>query len=259
MVDLSRWASGFPETLKTYLEDQYARKTVARILGIVCERGSRCYLVTDKTIFHPRSGGQTDDTGVIAGEGFELAVQKVLEVGGVVVHYGRLTGSLPEEGAEVLLEINWDRRYVAMRAHTAGHILDYSVMVAYGRLLSTISALHAPGESFIEYAGPSPDRGALEKIAEVAERIVLENRSVRAYWVSPGELSRRTYNAPNLDRLPASPRYRIVEIEGVNAIPCTGTHVATTSEVGRLELTRVEETGNGFKLVYRFRSGPGGI
>lgn len=251
MVNISQWASGFPETVKTYLEDQYARQITVKILGYVCERGNRCYLVTDKTIFHPRSGGQVDDTGMIIGEEFELLVQKVLEVGGVVVHYGKLTGGLPANGGEVLLKIDWGRRYATMRAHTAGHILDYAVMQTYGDLLNTLSALHGPGESFIEYGGSPPDPDGLDKIAEVAERIVLEKRPVKAYWVAPGELSQRVYNAPNLGRLPPSPRYRVVEIVGVNAIPCTGTHVATTGEVGGLELIRVEKTGGGFKLVYK--------
>jgi len=79
---------------------------------------------------------------------------------------------------------------------------------------------------------------------------VEEARKVRAFWVSWEELSTKIYNASNLQRLPRTSRYRIVEIEGINAIPCTGTLVSNTREVGRVELVRLEETVRGLKLYY---------
>jgi alanyl-tRNA synthetase len=36
----------------------------------------------------------------------------------------------------------------------------------------------------------------------------------------------------------------------VNAIPCTGTHVKNTREVGRVRVVRAEPVERGFKLVY---------
>ncbi|MEM4436873.1 MAG: hypothetical protein QXO22_08015, partial [Thermosphaera sp.] len=61
--------------------------------------------------------------------------------------------------------------------------------------------------------------------------------------------------APNIQRLPKTSKYRIVEVEGVNAIPCTGTHVANTREIGRVRIIRAERTIRGFKLHYMVETG----
>ena len=53
-----------------------------------------------------------------------------------------------------------------------------------------------------------------------------------------------------IDRLPLADKYRIVSIKGVNAIPCTGTHVRNTDEVGRIVIDNVDVLDKRFKLFY---------
>jgi len=99
-----------------------------------------------------KPGGQGSDIGWVRGEGFEFRVEKALMVGNVVVHYGRVVGGeLPAKGFPVTLELDWEPRYRAMRLHTAGHILDYAVMRAYGRHVNTLEARHIPPDACIEY------------------------------------------------------------------------------------------------------------
>jgi Ser-tRNA(Ala) deacylase AlaX len=42
----------------------------------------------------------------------------------------------------------------------------------------------------------------------------------------------------------------VIVIEGINAIPCGGTHVSNTGEVGKIRVVRIEGVENGFKVVY---------
>ncbi len=137
-----------------------------------------------------------------------------------------------------------------MRLYTAGHILDYAVMRAYGRHVNTLEARHSPPDAYIENEVKHASEKIAEEILRETARIVEEARKVRAFWVSWEELSTKIYNAPNLQRLPRTSKYRIVEIEGVNAIPCTGTHVSNTREVGRVKLVRLEEAVRGLKIYY---------
>ncbi len=68
--------------------------------------------------------------------------------------------------------------------------------------------------------------------------------------VASEDLENAIYGAPNLGRLPKAERYRIVEIEGVNAMPCTGTHVRNTAEVGRISITGIERIEGGTRIYY---------
>ena len=251
MVDLYSWLKTMGDTVLLYLDNSYLKQASATLLDYACDKPGRCYLVFDKTIFHPKTGGQGSDTGWVKGEGFKFRVEKALMVKNAVAHYGRLIeGELPVKGSKVALELDWEPRYKAMRLHTAGHILDYAVMKAYGRHVNTLEAQHAPPNAYIEYDARNVSEEVVEEILREATRIVEEARRVNIFWVSWQDLSSRIYNAPNLQRLPRTSRYRIVEIEGVNAIPCTGTHVSNTKEVGRIKILRLEETIRGLKLYY---------
>jgi alanyl-tRNA synthetase len=251
MVDLYSWLKRAVSTELLYLDNSYLKTVSVSLLDYACDKPGKCYLVFDKTIFHPKTGGQGSDTGWVRGESFEFRVEKALMVGNVVAHYGRVVGGeLPAKGSPVTLELDWEPRYRAMRLHTAGHILDYAVMRVYGRHVNTLEARHSPPDAYIEYEVKHASEKIVEEILREAARIVEEARKVRAFWVSWEELSTKIYNAPNLQRLPRTSKYRIVEIEGINAIPCTGTHVSNTREVGRVKLVRLEETVRGLKLYY---------
>jgi len=252
MVDLLLWVRDKPATQRVYLEDSYLRELEVEVLDFVLEKGRRYYVVFDKTIFHPRGGGQPSDTGVVVSNEFEFEVLKALEVGGVIVHYGRLVNGALKRGVQAKQVINWDHRYLVMRLHTAGHILDYAVINALKSPASGVEANHGPPEAYILYETPStPSDRDVALIEEASNMVVESARTVKAYWVEPWELPSRVYNAAlNLQKLPPRSKYRVVEIEGVNAIPCTGTHVKNTREVGRVRVTRVEPVDRGFKLVY---------
>ncbi len=251
LVNLHAWTRSMKPTLRVYLEDPYVRELSATVIDYVHEKGDRYYVVLDRTIFHPRSGGQPSDTGVAMGHNLEFSVLKVLEIDNVLVHYGKVVKGALERELPIKLLVNWDFRYLVMKLHTAGHILDGAVMRVYGKVLNTLDAHHGPPEAYVVYdAGDVPGIDKLKLIEEYANKITQESRPVKAYWVKREELPLRAYNAPNLQRLPVRDAYRIVEIEGINAIPCTGTHVKDTSEVGRIKVLKAEPHSRGFKLVY---------
>ena len=88
---------------------------------------------------------------------------------------------------------------------------------------------------------------------EIANEIVREGRNVSYKYVTRDELHKVIFNAPNISRLPMSSIYRVVIIDGVNGIPCTGTHVRNTKEVGNIKITRMEELNDAFRLYYTVR------
>ncbi|MCS7135826.1 MAG: alanyl-tRNA editing protein [Nitrososphaerota archaeon] len=254
MVSLAEVVFGLPETKKLYLDDSYKRDAESCVLRWVRETGRKGYVVVDETIMHPKSGAQPSDHGVLESAGIIFMVNKVMEYNGVIVHYGEINGGDFKEGMGVKMRINWERRYKIMRTHTAGHIVDYAVVTVYGRSFQSQSAMHDVGHGFQEYIGEYP--GDLrERIEEVANSVVVLNKPVTAEYVNANELSKKVFGAPNLARLPRLDVYRVIVIEGINAIPCGGTHVKNTSEVGRIKIESIARVDNGFRINYRVLDG----
>ena len=74
-----------------------------------------------RTAFYPGGGGQPHDLGLLRWDGGQAAVTRVGRDQGRIWHW--LDGELPGEGAEVEGELDWDRRHLTMRTHTALHVL----------------------------------------------------------------------------------------------------------------------------------------
>lgn len=105
-------------TEKLYWKDMYMREFEA---SVVNADGNR--LILDRTIFYPASGGQINDTGKIAVNGKEYKVIDVKKEKDNVVHITDSdVNAKPGDKAEGA--IDWDKRYMHMRLHTAIHVID---------------------------------------------------------------------------------------------------------------------------------------
>src|SRR5215472_5611518 len=110
-----------PMTELLFRDDGYLRSSDARVIE-ADERGIRL----DRTVFYPMGGGQPGDTGVLRlASGQSIAVVDALkgEAPDEVIHIPAPGSALPEFGAELVAEIDWDRRHRLMRMHTCLHLL----------------------------------------------------------------------------------------------------------------------------------------
>ena len=78
-------------------------------------------VVLDRTAVYIGGGGQPNDIGVLIANDKTYAVTRVSRSGPNIVH--RIEGPTPDVGTLVIGKIDWDRRYLLMRTHTALHIL----------------------------------------------------------------------------------------------------------------------------------------
>ena len=77
-------------------------------------------------MFYPTGGGQPGDSGVLRlPSGETIAIVDTVKGEGVdeVIHVPAPGAALPEPGAEVIAEIDWERRHRLMRMHTCLHLL----------------------------------------------------------------------------------------------------------------------------------------
>jgi alanyl-tRNA synthetase len=257
-LDIKELVKDSPKTELIYWRDSYAKSFESEVTQVARDGKKNAYVVTRASNFHPKSGGQPSDTGTItAGAGMNFSVRKVMITNGVIVHYGSVVeGSIDQLnlGAKVKGEIDWGARYSAMRKHTAGHLFDHCLDAATRRPSRTIDSwLGDP--CYVTYAGQKPSEEELDRAVKLEIEEIKKGLPVRIEFVSYQEMLKIAGDAPNIARLPESELMRIVTIEGYKPIPCGGTHVRNTIEIGGFALNKVEgiDGGKAFRVYYDVR------
>jgi alanyl-tRNA synthetase len=209
-------------TDKLYYRDAYKSESSARI---VTTDGDR--LVLDRTVFYPKGGGQLGDTGSIAGR--RVRDTQVDSQSDTIVHLMEESVSDLTPGAEVEILIDWDRRYSLMRHHTLLHLVHEAFASLYGDHRIRGSEVR-PDKARVDYEYFDDVDG--DAIAERVAAIVREDKAVAT---RPRNLSDNT-----------SEREWVVE--GLRTIPCGGTHVARTGEIGDFTVQAKRKGKQGVRL-----------
>ena len=218
-------------------DDSYLREFDATVTAVTAAG-----VVLDRSAFYPGGGGQPSDTGVL-GAGDELyAVKRVSRQDGQHVH--QIDGpDRPEVGARLKGVLDWERRYQLMRTHTALHVLCGVIWRDYGAQVTGGNMEPLTARMDFEF-----ERMSAEFAAEVEELINKEVEAARP--VETLSLSREeAFKIPDLIRTkinllpPAIRQVRIIDIVGLDLQADGGTHVANTSEVGRIRVVGHESKG----------------
>jgi alanyl-tRNA synthetase len=237
-LNLKEMASGPERTKLTYLREMDKGRDEAEIIKIIPEKRTHVYVILDRTIFHPKGGGQPSDRGSIRSANFELNVKKALYYQGVVVHWAKIVNGEPVIGPATC-EIEWPFRQLVMRRHTAAHLIDHCLALETSRRVETTDSwLGEP--CYVGYAGNAPNEDTLHLVEATANRMVSYGGEVKIDYLTAEQGRALLRTAPNFERLPELDEIRTVTIEGCAPIPCGGTHVADIKHIGRISIIRAE-------------------
>lgn len=229
-------------TEEIFATDAYARSCEATV---VAHDGDS--VVLDRTVFYARGGGQPGDTGELRWDGGAARVVDTVKGESGIRHV--VEGAKPPVGAAVVAEIDWDRRHVLMRTHTALHALSGIVFTGWGARVTGGNMEPGVARMDFELEGISQDFGR-----EVEERLnaaLSGDHPVHVSFLSRAE----ALGDPDLIRTKVSliPEHvdpiRVIDIEGVDKQADGGTHVSRTSEVGPVRVVKTESKGKGFKRM----------
>ena len=215
-----------------FRDDAYLRSCTATVTG-----GNADYFTVDQTVFYALGGGQPGDTGTVSwGE----SMGKVIDTrygDGDIRHLLEQGIAPPPVGAQVSLEIDWERRYRHMRMHTAMHLLGS--ILKYGVTGGNIGA----DKSRLDF--DMEDTVDKESVAQALAELVAADHSVGCHWISEEELDANPELVRTMSVRPPRGKgsIRLLEIEGVDLQPCGGTHVRSTAEVGQVRIGKVEKKG----------------
>ena len=230
-------------TDRIYLRDAQCRAFDAAVVAV--EEGGRVAL--DATAFYATGGGQPHDAGTLAWEGGSAAVIDVRGHGPVVWH--TLEGDVPAVGARVRGTLDWERRYGLMRTHTALHILCGVIYNTWGAAVTGGNMEPLRARMDFEFSALPEGFGA--EVAELVNAEIATDRPVEvSFWPRAEALADADLIRTRVNLIPESvSEIRVVDIVGLDRQADGGTHVASTGEVGRFEVTKTESKGKANKRL----------
>lgn len=230
-----------------YQTDSYLKEFSSTVMSV--DEATRA-VILERSAFYPGGGGQPCDFGTLQVNDVKYPVEKVKKQGDDVLHFLGGTEPLPAPGSAFLGTLDWVRRYQLMRTHTALHILCGTVFRDYGAKVTGGDMDPLKGRMDFEF---ETMRGELVREIEAAVNAeVGKNREIRVK-ILPRE---EAFQIPDLIRtkinlLPEGiMQVRTVEIVGLDLQADGGTHVANTSEVGKIKVVEYKSKGAINKRIY---------
>jgi misacylated tRNA(Ala) deacylase len=231
-----------------FRDDAYRAECAARVLAAGPEG-----VELDRTVFYAASGGQPGDSGKLITRNLrEIAVATAVHPEGDrsrILHVLADGAEPPRVGAEVGVEIDWPRRHRLMRMHTALHLL--SVVLPFPVTGGAVGEERSRLD--FDMAVPPADLAAVE--AQLNAHVAAD-LPVTAEWISDEELAARPEMVKTMKVKPpvGQGRVRLIRIgseaDTLDLQPCGGTHVASTGEIGRLAIGRIEKKGRQNRRVH---------
>jgi misacylated tRNA(Ala) deacylase len=230
-----------------YQLDSYLQAFEAVVTSVDAENRA---VVLDRSAFYPGGGGQPADSGRLTTPSGDFRVTRAKKTGSDVFHFLDGVAPLPSPGAAVQGQIDWERRYKLMRTHTAMHVLCGVIFRDYGA--SVTGGDMDPLAGRMDFEFETMQKELVQEIETAINKEVAHARAVQVKILPRDE----AFRIPDLIRtkinlLPEGiQEVRVVEIIGLDLQADGGTHVANTSEVGRIRVVDYKSKGKINKRIY---------
>ncbi len=210
-------------------------------------------LQLEESPFYAVSGGQIGDTGRIIGEDFEVEVANTdyNQAGAQVIHGKLVKGKISKDlqGKEVRAIVDLDRRMEIKRAHTATHLLHAALRKILGEHVKQEGSLVEPGRLRFDFYHPEPMKP--EEVTEVEKTVynwIIENHEV---------IHHRDITKEEADEMGAlaffgekyGEKVTVIQIPGISAELCGGTHLKRTGNIGMFVITSETGVASGIRRI----------
>jgi len=180
----------------------------------------------DEIIAYSFAGGQESDKATVNG----IPVIDSVREDKLIYYILPDDHGLREEDA-VIMEIDWPRRHRLMRLHFAAELILEIVTQKYG--LEKIGAHISEDKSRIDFISDENISKRFDEIISTYNKIIEADQPIRKGY-SDEENQRRFW-----------------EIDGFARVPCGGTHVDSTGEVGLVTLKRDSRGKSKERIIIR--------
>ena len=225
-------------TEELFKEAPYSKTADAKVYRVMDEG-----VILDRTIFYPEGGGQPGDIGSLEINGKSYPVQDTVKgnAGDIVLilEHGPEGLNIGDTGVQIL---NWEVRYSHMKVHSALHLL--SVVIPLPVTGGAITAL----KGRLDFNMPD----AIENKDELTDRLnhlIQGDYEITESWISDEELLANPGLVKTMSVKPpvGAGKVRLIRIgnddKQKNLQPCGGTNVKRTSEIGKMQLGKMQKKG----------------
>jgi len=219
-----------------YYDAPYVKEIRTKVVSV--KPLSKTFLLKfDKTIIYPGGGGQARDRATVNGEKILNAFK---EKDGVWYEVSKKF----VVGEEVLMRIDWRRRYSLMKAHTAEHLLFRSLNKVLPEL--EVIKVRLEEEGFKFYVRGRIDWKGLGNAQSIANKQILNGLGVKQKIVSLEDAKNIENIRIKYDSLKKRgvKEARIIFIGDFDVAACTGVHVKNTKELGYLHINNYHSLGH---------------
>jgi len=230
-------------THRLELSDATLREWDAEVLDVSDEG-----IVLDRSAFYPGGGGQPPDHGVLLWGGVQTRIEGVRR-GDDLRLIPAEDDPVPQVGTAVRGALEDGRRTALMRTHSGLHLLSGVVFREYGCLVT--GGNMEPLEARMDFNLPEVPEGFKDRVSQACAEEVARDRAIEVTNMSRDE----AFAIPDIIRTatnllpPDLEVVRIVDIVGLDTQADGGTHVASTRQIGGIEVVKVENKGKGFRRL----------
>ncbi|WP_300608961.1 alanyl-tRNA editing protein [Trebonia sp.] len=205
-------------------------------------------IVLDRSAFYPGGGGQPPDHGVLLWGGVQTRILDARK--GDELYLLPADGDpLPPVGTAVRGAVEDARRTALMRTHSGLHVLCGVVFRDFGALVT--GGNMEPMTARMDFDLQTVPPGFKEAVEDACNAEVRLDRRIVVRELPRAE----AFRLPDIIRtatnlVPEDVKdVRIVDIVGLDQQADGGTHVASTAQVGRICVVKVENKGKGFRRL----------
>ncbi|MFC3503016.1 alanyl-tRNA editing protein [Micromonospora krabiensis] len=226
------------------LADPTLREWECTVLHADPEQG----IVLDRSAFYPGGGGQPPDHGVLLWQGVQTRIVGTRK-GDDLWLIPAEGDPLPPAGTVLTGAVEDERRTRLMRTHSGLHVLCGVVFRDFGALAT--GGNMEPGEARMDFNLPEVPPDFKTRIEELVNAEIAADRSVAVRVLPRVE----ALALPDIIRTqsnlipPDEQEVRIVDIVGLDVQADGGTHVASTAQIGKVQVVKVESKGRANRRV----------
>lgn len=194
---------------KVFWEDPYITEIEAKVTSV-----NNNIITLDETIAYAFSGGQQSDSGTIGGFQIIEANKEEKEIYYTIEQNHNL-----KFGQNVIVKIDWEKRYKLMKLHFAAEIILELVYQNYNHP-KKIGANITVDKARIDFFWDGKISDIFPELINKANNIIKSNLDIISAFDDEENERRYWY------------------IEGFAKVPCGGTHLRKTGEIGSISLKR---------------------
>jgi misacylated tRNA(Ala) deacylase len=205
-------------------------------------------IVLDRSAFYPGGGGQPTDHGVLLWNGVETHIVDTRKSDDLYL-IPAPGDPVPPAGTVVSAAVADERRSLLMRTHSGLHVLCGVVFRDFGALVT--GGNMEPGEARMDFNLPEVPPDFKTRLEELVNAEVVADRAVTVRVLGRDEaLALPDIIRTQSNLIPADEQeIRIVDIVGLDQQADGGTHVASTRQIGKVSVVKVESKGKANRRV----------